>query len=351
MLNDSHLNKRPHMKQITKLLAIALLAVNAYSAPKQDDAPFTPSDNKKLAVVYTSDKNIDEAFFPFVKEDLKELGYFLSDPHHNVQAVYVNNFGSTELNNLAFSSMMHEETIRPLLNKDPRIAGFSPFNLLTFRKESDMKTVISHLTPEAMLDILQIDDKEIRTTFIKSFEPLDKAITEKFGAEKSHIELKGYAEDTMMNFEIPFEEPEDIDDFLEEFEENFRAAFELKGYIIAGFYNVKWSFNSDKDVMPDYRSFWTFSLCHIPFSYNVFDGDKGLPIAGIFAPCSMYVYVREDENKIVIGMPTLNAWAGALNITDPKKLEKINQLDVEIPAIIKSLGGISVPNGNPLKRK
>lgn len=333
------------MKQITKLLAIALLAVNAYSAP------FTPSDNKKLAIVYTFDKNTDEEFFPFVKKDLNDLGYFLSDQHKNVQAVYANNFGSTKLNNLAFTPMMHEETIRPLLNKDPRIAGFSPFNLLTFRKESDMKTVISHLAPEAMLDILEIDDKEIRTTFIKSFEPLDKAITEKFDAEKSYVDLKGRAEDTMMNFEVPFEEPEDIDDFLEEFEQQFRTAFEEKGYIIAGFYNVKWSFNSDEDVMPEYDSFWTFSLCHIPFSYNVFDGDSPLPLAGIFAPCSMYVYVRKGENKVVIGMPTLGAWAGALNITDPKKLEKINQLDVEIPAIIKSIGGISVPNGNPLTRK
>ncbi|MBE0499399.1 MAG: hypothetical protein IBX43_09215 [Campylobacterales bacterium] len=339
------------MKPITKLLAIALLAVTAYSAPQKGDAPFTPSDNKKLAVVYTFDKNIDEEFFSFVKKDLKELGYFLSDQHQNVQAVYANNFGSTKLNNLAFTPMMHEETIRPLLNKDPRLAGFSPFNLLTFRKESDMKTVISHLTPEAMLDILEIDDKELRASFTKSFEPLSKAITEKFGAEKSYADLKGRAEDTMMNFEIPFEEPEDIDDFLEEFEQQFRTAFEEKGYIIAGFYNVKWSFNSDEDVMPEYNSFWTFSLCHIPFSYNVFDGDSPLPLAGIFAPCSMYVYVRKGENKVVIGMPTLGAWAGALNITDPKKLEKINQLDVEIPAIIKSIGGISVPNGNPLTRK
>lgn len=351
MYNNHILKKRPPMKTITKLLAIALLALNAYSAPQKGDVPFTPSDNKKLAVLYTSAQNNDEEFFPFVKEDLKDMGYFLSSPHHNVQAVYVNNFGSTTLNNLAFSTIMHEKTIRPLLNKDPRIAGFSPFNLLTFRKESDMKTVISHLTPEAMLDILQIDDKEIRTTFIKSFEPLDKAISEKFDAEKSYVKVQGYAKDTMMNFEIPFEEPEDIDDFLEEFEEKFRTAFELKGYIIAGFYNIKWSFNSEQDVMPDYRSFWTFSLCHIPFSYNVFDGDLGLPIAGVFAPCSMYVYVREGENKVVIGMPTLNAWASALNITDPKKLEKINQLDEEIPSIIKSLGGISVPNGNPLTRK
>lgn len=339
------------MKLITKVVIVVLLSVNAFSAPQKGDVAFTPSDNKKLAVVYTYDEKIDDSFFTFIKKELNDLGYFLSDQHKNVQSVYVNNFGSTKLNNLAFTPMMREETIRPLLNKDPRLAGFSPFNLLTFRKESDMKTVISHLTPEAMLDILEIDDKELRTSFAKSFEPLDKAISEKFGAEKSYVDLKGRAEDTMMNFEIPFEEPEDIDDFLEEFEQQFRTAFEEKGYIIAGFYNVKWSFNSDEDVMPAYESFWTFSLCHIPFSYNVFDGDSPLPIAGIFAPCSMYVYVRKGENKVVIGMPTLGAWAGALNITDPKKLEKINQLDVEIPAIIKSLGGVSVPNGNPLTRR
>ena len=65
----------------------------------------------------------------------------------------------------------------------------------------------------------------------------------------------------------------------------------------------------------------------------------------------MYAYIKEGENKIVIGMPTLRAWAAALGITDKEKLAKIDQLDTEIPAIIHSLGGVDTDNQNPLLRK
>lgn len=338
------------MKLLTRLVIPALLSISAFALPQEGDVKFTPSDNKNLAVVYTFEENVDEKFFPFVKNDLKKIGFFVNDPHHNVQAVYEQNYGSTALDNIAFNSLVNDKGVRELMNKDPRIGAFTPFNLLTYRTKADMKTIVAHMTPEAMLDILEISDEEIRTPFIKMFEPLDKAISEKLGGKKSYLPLVGRAEDTMMNFEIPFEEPDDIDDFLDEFQEKFEPAFEFKGYIIAGFYNVKESLNSDEDVMPDYVSYWAYDLCHIEFSYNVFDGVDGVPMAGIFAPCSMYVYVREGENKIVIGMPTLSAWSGAMGITDPKKLEIIHQLDVEITEIIQSLGGVIVPNGNPLNR-
>ena len=338
------------MKLLTKLIIPTLLSISAFALPQAGDVKFTPSDNKNLAVVYTFDDNIDEKFFPFVKNDLEEIGFFVNDPHHDVQAVYKQNYGSTDLDNIAFNSLVNDKGVRELMNKDPRIGAFTPFNLHTYRTKADMKTVVTHLTPEAMLDILEISDEEVRAPFIKMFEPLDAAIEKKLGGKKSYTKVMGRAEDTMMNFEIPFEEPEDIDEFLEEFQEKFEAAFEFNSYIIAGFYNVKESLNSDEDVMPDYVSFWAFDLCHIEFSYNVFDGKDGVPMAGIFAPCSMYVYVREGENKIVIGMPTLSAWSGAMGIIDPKKLEIINGLDTEITSLIQGLGGVIVPNGNPLKR-
>ena len=202
----------------------------------------------------------------------------------------------------------------------------------------------------AALDILEISDPKVREPFIKMFAPLDAAIDKKLGGKKSYLPLSGRAEDTMLNFEIPFEEPEDIDDFMDEFQEKFESTFEKQGYIIAGFYNVKDSFNTDEDVMPDYVTFWAYDICHIELSYNVFDGKNGVPMAGIFAPCSMYVYVKEDENKIVIGMPSLRAWSGALGMTDPKKLDIIDKLDVEITQIIEGFGGKVTPNGNPLLR-
>lgn len=338
------------MKLLIKLMIPTLISICAFATPQEGDVKFTPSDNKNLAIVYTFDENIDEKFFPFVKKDLDEIGFFVNDPHHNVQAVYEQNYGSTDLDNIAFSSLVNDKDVRPLLNKDPRIGAFTPFNLLTYRTQKDMKTVVAHLTPEAMLDILEISDPEITRPFIDMFKPLDAAVAEKLGGKVSYVPVAGRAEDTMMNFEIPFEEPEDIDIFLEEFQEKFESTFEFKGYIIAGFYNVKESLNTDEDVMPDYVSYWAFDLCHIEFSYNVFDGKDGVPMAGTFAPCSMYVYVREGENKIVIGMPTLRAWSGALGITDANKLDIIDKLDLEITAIIQGLGGVIVPNGNPLDK-
>ncbi|HIP59584.1 MAG TPA: hypothetical protein EYH01_04050, partial [Campylobacterales bacterium] len=230
---------------------------------------FTPSDNKNLAVVYTYDENIRDKFDEFLSKDLQEINYFLNDPHKNVNVVYAKKYGSTVLDNLAFGSIVNEPIVRPMFNIDPRFAGFSPFNLLIHKAKNEKQTYVSHLTPEAILDILEIDDKELRVKYIKSFEPLDKMIQERLGGKKSIIPLKGYAKDSMMNFEIPFEEPEDLDDFLDEFQEKFESAFVQKEYIIAGFYNFKESYNSDEDELEQFESFWSYALCHLTYSYHV----------------------------------------------------------------------------------
>jgi len=340
------------MKLLSSSILIGLLSIAAYAAPQKGDVAFTPSNNKTLAVTYTYDKSFDKEFFEFTKGDLENIGFFVNDPHHNVNTVYEDKFGSTVLETLNFSSLVMDEKVRPMLNIDPRIGAFTPFNLHMYRLKSDKQTVVAHMTPEAMLDIAEISDEKLRAEFIAMFPPLDSAIEKKFGGKKGSVALVGRAEDTMMNFEIPFEEPEDIDDYLDEFQEKWEATFQKKGYIVAGYYNMKESPNSDdEEVLASYSSFWSYDLCHIPFSYEVFDGKNAIPLAGIFAPCSMYVYVKEGQNKIVIGMPTLRAWAGAMGITNKAQLKKIDGLDTEITAIIVGLGGVEVPNGNPLLRK
>ena len=335
------------IKNILGTIALSSLLLSTLSADK-----FTPSNNTKLAVEYTVEGDIDKDFFEFSKSGTKKVGFYLNDPHHNVNMVYEKQVGKTSLNQLSFSSLVNDNVAHELMNIDPRIGGFTPFNLVIYRKKSNNKTVITHIMPEVALDVLQITDTKVRGTFTKMFKPLDRAIEAKYpNATKSYTKLQGYADKTMMNFEIPFDEPEDVDDFFDDFQESFENAFVTKGYIIAGFYNMKDSLNSQEDAMPEYTAYVVWSLCHIPFSYTIFDGKNPLPQAAIFAPCSMYAYIKEGENKIVIGMPTLGAWAAALGITDKDKLKKIKQLDTEIPAIIHSLGGVDTDNQNPLLRK
>ncbi len=337
------------LKQIIPILLLSAATLTSLSAADE----FIPSNNKNLAVEYTLDNKditFDKAFFEFTKKPLEKAGFFLSDPHHNVNDVYEKQLGTTSLSQLSFSSLINDDKARVLFNKDPRIGGFTPFNLVIYRKKSDMKTVITHITPEAALDILHISDKDVRDQYVAMFKPLDAAIEKEYGAnaKKSYTTIQGYAKYNMMNFEIPFEQPDDVDEFFDAFQEKFETAFQTKGYIIAGFYNMKYSLNTNNDVLPDYSNFVVWSLCHIPFSYTIFDGKNALPQAAIFAPCSMYAYIKQGENKIVIGMPTLTSWAAALGITDKEKLKKIEELDTEIPSIIRSLGGVDVSNKNPL---
>jgi len=330
-----------------------VLCISVTSTSLGANETFAPSDNKKLAVEYTlvnSSKQTDEKFFKFTN-DIENIGFWVSNPHHNVHDVYVQKkLGKTYLEQLSFSSMINDDKARPLFNKDPRLAGFTPFNLVIYRKQSDSKTVLTHIMPEAALDILQITDPEVRNEFTNMFVPLDAEIEKNFKIEKkSYTKLHGYAKEGMMNFEIPFEDPEDLDDFFDEFQEKFEATFEHKGYIIAGFYDMKFSINTEKDVLPVFSHFVVWSLCHIPFSYTIFDGKEAIPEAAMFAPCSIYAYIKEDEKKIVIGMPTLSAWAAALNITQKDKLQKVSELDTEIPAILESMGALRVGSENPLK--
>lgn len=333
-------------KLIISFLIFFTLSVSLYA-----NNIYEEKEKKNLAVLYTFDEVIDDRFEEFVREDLKKIGYFLNDPHRRVNDAYNDEYGSTYLDILSFSSILNESVVRPLLNEDPRLGYFNPFNLLIYRKIDEKKTIVAHLTPEVILDISGIKDKEIRKKFIASFEPLENLISEKLGGAKSYLELKGFAKDKTMNFNIPIGEPDDIDDFLDEFQDKFEAAFESKSYVMAGFYNIKESFNSSEDEMPEYLAYWSYDICHIPFSYTLFDGINGIPEAGIFAPCSMYVYLREGENKIVIGMPRLHSWAAALGLNDAERLRLIRHIDKEIPEIIGSLGGYAISDDNPLKKK
>ena len=76
--------------------------------------------------------------------------------------------------------MINDDKARELFNIDPRLGGFTPFNLVIYRKKHDGKSVITHITPEAALDILQIKDAGLRKKFIAMFKPMDELIEKTF---------------------------------------------------------------------------------------------------------------------------------------------------------------------------
>jgi len=333
-----------HVFNLFSLFAIVL----TFSSHAQAATENNTSASNALAVFYTIDGDIQDKYNNLAETKLKSIGFNLTDPHKRVNDQYETKYGSTILDVLSFMPVVNDNVVLPLLNIDPRMAGFAPFNMLIEKKLDENVTHVGHLQPKVMLDILGITNQEVREKFTTTFTSLDAMIEKELGGKKSIMPYKKLPEKTMINYEYAFETPEDMDDFIDEFQNNFELAFIDKGYLIAGFHNFMEATDDAEEILSDYNAFWTYSLCHLEFSYGMFDNEGGHPEAGLFAPCTMYMYIKKGSNKIVIGMFRLHNWSDTLDITDANRLALVEKLDTEIPEILENYGMKAVPNVNPL---
>lgn len=324
---------------------ISLLLINSTLYAESTD-----DNTNSLAVFYTLDGDVQDKYNDLVENKLKTIGFNLTDPHKRVNDQYETKWGSTVLDVLSFMPVVNNEVILPLLNIDPRIAGFAPFNMLIHKKLDENVTHVGHLMPKVMLDILDIKDKNVREKFTATFATLNTVIEKELGGKKSYTPYKKLPEKTMINYEYHFDAPEEMDEFIDEFQNKFELAFINKGYLIAGYHNFMEATDNAEDILSDYDAFWTYSLCHLEFSYGIFDNEGARPEAGLFAPCTIYMYIKKGTNTVVMGMFRLHNWSDTLDIKDEKRLALVEKLDTEIPSILENFGMKSVENINPLTR-
>jgi len=271
-----------------------------------------------------------------VNNKITTIGFVLSDPHERINDAYKTKYGGTNLDNLGFFSVTKDAAVGPLLLKEPSLGGFSPFNLHVWKKQSEDKTYVGHITPETMLDITGVKDADVRAKFIATFPELDAMIEKEIGSKVQIVEYSALPAKPMMTFELPFERGASLDAFISDFQGKFEVAFEANQYIIAGYKDIKGSMTDNNIEFGRFDAYWVYSLCHFKFSEGIFN--QGRPDAGALAPCSMYMYVEKGSNKVMIGMPRLATWTAVMGIKDQKMNDSITALDKEIVKIMTELG-------------
>ncbi|HIQ27832.1 MAG TPA: hypothetical protein EYH42_04980 [Sulfurovum sp.] len=326
------------MKKTFGMMLLVMGVLTGLYSVEKTIADAIQNTSKKSIIVYTIPGNAEKIYNNMMDEQLKTLGFLSPDPRKNVHKVYQKMYGSTTLDLLSFMTIVDKKSVKPLLNIDPTLAGFNPFNLLMYKHKDKNETIISHLTTEAIFDMLGTGDKEVMDGYRKSMAKLDALIVSNFPHAKVTYETYDTtAEDTMMHFELEFKRPEKLMDFVDEIQEKVEETFEAKGYIMAGFFNFKETFDGS-NLLPQMDEFWTFSLCHFKYSYAFFDNAGARPDAAVFAPCTMYMYIQKGTNKLVVGMPRLQNWLSMFDIKDKARIEYNQKLDKEIVEIFKEMG-------------
>ena len=275
---------------VTALLPALLFITTIHTATHAAET----TNEDALAIFYTLDGDAEAQYNALLENKIKSIGFKLTDPHKRVNDQYETKYGSTLLDVLSFMPLVNDDAILPLLNIDPRIAAFAPLNMLIYKKLDENKTHLGHLMPKVMLDILGIEHTEVREKFTATFKSLDEMIEKESGGTKSYMPYKKLPEQRMINFEYEFEAPEDIDDFVDEFQNRFELVLINKGYLIAGHHNFMEQ-DEAEDVLTSYDAFWTYSLCHVEFSYQILQ--RRCP-SGSRCVCSLYhVYVYQERKQ------------------------------------------------------
>ncbi len=292
--------------------------------------------NPAGALFVVSKGNKEQNLYRVINTDLDSSGYTLTGSLERINDGYKEKFGKTDLDNLGFFSVVNYGAIRPLLLKEPRLGAFTPFTLHIYKKSGDDKSYIGHIAPDAMLDMTKVSDAKVRAEFLSMFSPLDKLLKDEIGGKIKNLTYDSLPAKTMIEFEYDIDAAKDIYDQIDDFCENFETAFEDKNYSITGYVDFYNTYRQRGLKFNTYDAYFVYTLCSFKFSEAIFN--RGRPDVGIFAPCSIYMYIEKGSGRMVIGMSRVENWAAVMHISDEKMLDEIHLLDSEIVSILKSLG-------------
>jgi hypothetical protein len=187
-----------------KIITTVLFLVIPLTGLFAKTVPTVPITTKNATIVYTIKGNVETAFNTMMDKPIKALGYRLPDPRTRVNDVYKKQYGSTALDMLSFMTIVNDKKIKPLVEIDPRLAGFNPFSLVVYKHKGKDETVITHLTAGVITEILGITDVKVITAYATLMEELDALIVKTFPtAVTTHSTYEGGLVDTMMHNEAP----------------------------------------------------------------------------------------------------------------------------------------------------
>jgi len=324
------------MKINSLLIICSLMVGNIYAK----DVHSNMAEEIVTAQLQSSPGNKEKEIDGLIKK-LPTIGYSTVAANKNIQVHYYNKFGEKNVEMLSFFGLVNKEELRPLLLANPDIGAYAPFNFLVYKTldtAQDNNTWYGHLATDTMLDIIGEKDEANRKSFKNMVGSLDTLVNKHMtpaGSQK-FVHTKLLPEHGLIKLVKKFEKTDDLETFIEDFVADHDGRFSKHEFIIAGFIDFKFEYE-DMDLKFDkYDAYWVSQLCHFKFSNSIFN--RGMPEAGMFAPCSVYFYIPKGTNEIHVGYASVDNWVNALNFKDQNRIDYMKAIDAEVVQIFEEMG-------------
>lgn len=306
------------MKKITLLLmGLVLLSMQLFASSTNNQVFSMANADGKINA-----KSIEKAFN---ESDMHV------DVNNDMNSIFSKRYKKTHHKNYNLAIFSNEELVTKLMAKYPSIGLITPLSMSIYSDDKENINV-STLSLEGMARITNIPATnpdlmayaKLLDTALHNALPKGKYLARD---AKNKAEIKDLVSDFTM--ELDPDEGETVVEAKDAFKEEFESEIGSLGFLVPKSYDLLAS--TDKST---YDFYDTYSIIR----FNViFPVSKEHPDAGSYAPFSLAVYKKKDEDEMHISFPSITNWAKDLSISDKEALSEIEKTHAMIVGILEEL--------------
>ncbi len=304
------------MKKILKVFigAFLLLATSVYAAETQNIQIFSV-DNSKGAI---NAKSIEKAF--------NDSGVVV-DVNNDMNSIFSKRYGKVHHKNYNLAIFTNPKLVSKLMKKYPSIGLITPLSMSIYEDAAKNTINISTLSLAGMARITKIPATD--TDLIAYAKAVDTALHKALPNGKylsvNHNTKSSKPLTTEFTIELELEDGDTYVDAKDSFKEEFEGELGPVGFLIPKSYTLE---------DDDYDFFDTYSIIRFNAIYPV---SKNHPDAGAYAPFSVVIYKKKDEDVTHIAFPSIDNWISDLDITDKETADTVRETHGMVKTILEEL--------------
>ena len=249
-----------------------------------------------------------------IQKAFEKAGFYMA-ANNSMNFPFKRDFNNTYYDVFNLAAFYSVDVVKDFLKDNPTIGLFAPMTMSIYTKKGDKTITIATLNPKRMAKITGIPADH--PGWKKLDDMLQKALKDAMPNGKfvpytaKQIDVEG-----PLVVEATMEMGEDWEDQYEDLQNNFESALTEGGFQMPAFNEL-----SEEVEDSGYDFYVVYSVCKIPVAYAI---SKNHPEMGAYAPCSMYIYKKEGDNKVHFAIHHVKNWVHSMGLTDKEELKILN---------------------------
>lgn len=297
--------------------SLVMSSVVAKEAMRNDVKKVTVTESSDIEII-TSENDDGKITAKTIEDAFKKAGFIIS-ANRDMNGPFKKQFKSSGFDTYNLFTFYKADAVLELVKKYPNVGLFAPMSMSIYTKKGAKSISVSSLTVKAMAKIMKAPEDDATLQSLRKLvkETLQTAMPKGILSVPTY-KVQAAVGELVTNFSMVMDK-EEWEDELEEFRMGLEGELAPNGFVIAGFNNLGDDF--DDANYDGYNFYEVYSICKLPVIYTI---AQSRPEAGAFAPCSLYLSKKKNNNMLEVAFPSVYNWMSSMAIdtnTDMKILK------------------------------